>query len=304
MKPSPFVHHAPRSVDEAVALLAEVGHDGKVLAGGQSLIPILNMRLAAPAHLVDINRVSGLGDVEVTQDAVRIGALVRHAQLERHEGAHAALPLLRQALLNVAHPVIRNRGTTVGSIAHADPSGEMPAVLALLDGHVEVASARGTRQIASSDFFLGPLESSLAEDEMAVGASFRRLPAGTGTAFLESARRHGDYALAGVAAAVTAVDGVVTGVRLSFVSVTPTPDVLDLTEAFAGRAVRDVDWSEAAEPARQHVDPDADIHATVAYRQMLVGVLTTRALAAAAAAATGDLTDTDGAPQAGAARKA
>jgi carbon-monoxide dehydrogenase medium subunit len=304
VKPSPFVHHAPRSVDEAVAVLAEVGHDGKVLAGGQSLIPILNMRLAAPAHLVDINRVSGLDEIEVTPHAVRIGALVRHAELERHEGARAALPLLRQALLNVAHPVIRNRGTTVGSIAHADPSGEMPAVLALLDGQVEVASARGARRIAAADFFLGPLESSLAEDEMAVGASFQRLPAGSGTAFLESARRHGDYALAGVAAAVTAVDGVVRRVRLSFVSVTPTPDVLDLTEAFAGRDVQNVDWSEAAEPARAFVDPDADIHASAAYRRMLVGVLTTRALAQAAAAATGDPLDTDAAPQAGAARKA
>jgi aerobic carbon-monoxide dehydrogenase medium subunit len=308
VKPSSFVHHAPRSVDEAVTVLAEVGHDGKVLAGGQSLIPILNMRLAAPAHLIDINRVSGLGEITVTPGAVRIGALVRHAQLERHEGARAALPLLRQALLNVAHPVIRNRGTTVGSIAHADPSGEMPAVLALLDGHVEVASARGARQIASADFFLGPLESSLAEDEMAVGASFQRLPAGSGTAFLETARRHGDYALAGVAAAVTAVDGAVSRVRLSFVSVTPTPDVLDLTEVFAGRSMRDVDWTEAAGPAREHVDPDADIHATVAYRRMLVGVLTAKALARAVAAATGDpidtATDTGAAPPAGAARKA
>ena len=305
MKPSPFVHHAPRSVDEAVAVLAEVGHDGKVLAGGQSLIPILNMRLAAPAHLVDINRVSGLGDVEVTPDAVRIGALVRHAQLERHEGAHAALPLLRQALLNVAHPVIRNRGTTVGSIAHADPSGEMPAVLALLDGHVEVASARGTRQIACRRLLPRPARVEPRRGRAGRGArrSGGCRPA-RGTAFLESARRHGDYALAGVAAAVTAVDGVVTGVRLSFVSVTPTPDVLDLTEAFAGRAVRDVDWSEAAEPARQHVDPDADIHATRRLPPDARGRPDHPGAGQAAAAATGDLTDTDAAPQAGAARKA
>src|SRR4051794_19561687 len=304
VKPSPFVHHAPRTVDEAVPVLAEVGPDAKVPAGGQSFTPMLTMRLAAPAPLVDINRVSGLGTVEVTPDAVRIGALVRHAELERHGGARAALPLLRQALVNVAHPAIRNRGTTVGSIAHADPSGEMPAVLALLDGEVQGASATGTRRIPAADFFLGPLESSLAEDEMAVGASFQRLPAGSGTAFLESARRHGDYALAGVAAAVTAVGGVVHRVRLSFVSVTPTPDVLDLTEAFAGRDLRDIDWSEAAEPAREHVDPDADVHATVAYRRMLVGVLTTRALAQAAAAATGDPPETDAAPWAGAAGKA
>jgi aerobic carbon-monoxide dehydrogenase medium subunit len=282
VKPSAFVHHGPRSVDEALAVLAEFSHDAKVLAGGQSLIPILNMRLAAPGHLVDINRVAGLDTVEVTPIAVHIGALVRHAQLERHVGAFAHLPLLRQALVNVAHPVIRNRGTTVGSIAHADPSGEMPAVLALTNGYVDVASSRGTRTVAARDFFLGPLESCLAEDEMATGASFGRFPAGTGTAFAESTRRHGDYALAGVAAAVTVLDGLITSVRASFVSVTPTPDVLDLSDVLAGSTPEDGDWAKAAELARDHVDPDADIHASAQYRRMLVGVLTARVLAEAA----------------------
>jgi carbon-monoxide dehydrogenase medium subunit len=282
VKPSAFVHHGPRSVDEALAVLAEFSHDAKVLAGGQSLIPILNMRLAAPGHLVDINRVAGLDTVEVTPIAVHIGALVRHAQLERHVGAFAHLPLLRQALVNVAHPVIRNRGTTVGSITHADPSGEMPAVLALTNGYVDVASSRGTRTVAARDFFLGPLESCLAEDEMATGASFGRFPAGTGTAFAESTRRHGDYALAGVAAAVTVLDGLITSVRASFVSVTPTPDVLDLSDVLAGSTPEDGDWAKAAELARDHVDPDADIHASAQYRRMLVGVLTARVLAEAA----------------------
>ena len=286
MKPSTFVHHAPRSVDEALAVLAEFGHDGKVLAGGQSLIPILNMRLASPGHLVDINRVAGLDSVEVTADAVHIGALVRHAQLERHVGAFAALPLLRQALVNVAHPVIRNRGTTVGSIAHADPSGEMPAVLALTSGYVDVASSRGTRTVAARDFFLGPLESCLAEDEMATGASFGCFPPGTGMAFAESTRRHGDYALAGVAAAVTVLDGLITSARASFVSVTPTPDVLDLSELLVGSAPEDCDWAKAAELAIEHVDPDTDIHASAEYRRMLVGVLIARVLAEAATNAT------------------
>ena len=292
MKPSAFVHHAPRSVDEALAALAEFGHDGKVLAGGQSLIPILNMRLASPGHLVDINRVAGLDTVEVTPDAVRIGSLVRHAQLERHVGAFAALPLLRQALVNVAHPVIRNRGTTVGSIAHADPSGEMPAVLALTSGYVDLASSRGTRTVAASDFFLGPLESCLAEDEMATGASFGCFPAGTGMAFAESTRRHGDYALAGVAAAVTVLDGLITSARASFVSVTPTPDVLDLSELLAGSAPEEGDWAKAAELAREHVDPETDIHASAEYRRMLVGVLTARVLAEAASNATTTATGT------------
>jgi carbon-monoxide dehydrogenase medium subunit len=268
-------------VDEALAVLADLGHEAKVLAGGQSLIPILNMRLAAPGHLVDINRIVGLDAIEVTPDAIHIGALVRHAQLERHVSAFAHLPLLRQALVNVAHPVIRNRGTTVGSIAHADPSGEMPAVLALTTGHVDVASSRGTRTVSAKDFFLGPLESCLEADEMATGASFGRFPAGTGTAFAESTRRHGDYALAGVAAAVTVDDGLITSARVSFVSVTPTPDVLDLSELFAGNAPEDCDWAGAAELAREHVDPDSDIHASAEYRRMLVGVLTARVLAEA-----------------------
>ena len=282
MKPAPFAHHAPRSVEEAVSVLAEVGHDGKILAGGQSLIPILNMRLASPAHLVDINRVTGLDGVEVGPDHVRVGALVRHAQLERHEDAYAALPLLRQALVNVAHPAIRNRGTTVGSIAHADAAGEMPAILVLTDGVVEAAGPRGSREIAARDFFEGPLETSLAEDEMAVAVRFRRFAPGTATAFAESARRHGDYAMAGVAAAVTAADGVITAASASFVSVTDVPTVLDLTDLLAGQGTATADWSAAAEAVRAHIEPEGDIHATADYRRMLAGELARRVLRQAA----------------------
>lgn len=282
MKPAPFAHHAPRSVEEAVSVLAEVGHDGKILAGGQSLIPILNMRLASPAHIIDINRVTGLDGVDVGPDHVRVGALVRHAQLERHEDAYAALPLLRQALVNVAHPAIRNRGTTVGSIAHADAAGEMPAILVLTDGVVEAAGPRGSREIAARDFFEGPLETSLAEDEMAVAVRFRRFAPGTATAFAESARRHGDYAMAGVAAAVTAADGVITAASASFVSVTDVPTVLDLTDVLAGQETDAADWSAAAEAVRGHIEPEGDIHATADYRRMLAGELARRVLRQAA----------------------
>lgn len=282
MKPAPFAHHAPRSVEEAVSVLAEVGHDGKILAGGQSLIPILNMRLASPAHIVDINRVTGLDGVDVGPDHVRVGALVRHAQLERHEDAYAALPLLRQALVNVAHPAIRNRGTTVGSIAHADAAGEMPAILVLTDGVVEAAGPRGSREIAARDFFEGPLETSLAEDEMAVAVRFRRFAPGTATAFAESARRHGDYAMAGVAAAVTAADGVITAASASFVSVTDVPTVLDLTDVLAGQETDAADWFAAAEAVRAHIEPEGDIHATADYRRMLAGELARRVLRQAA----------------------
>lgn len=282
MKPAPFAHHAPRSVEEAVSVLAEVGHDGKILAGGQSLIPILNMRLASPAHIVDINRVTGLDGVDVGPDHVRVGALVRHAQLERHADAYAALPLLRQALVNVAHPAIRNRGTTVGSIAHADAAGEMPAILVLTDGVVEAAGPRGSREIAARDFFEGPLETTLAEDEMAVAVRFRRFAPGTATAFAESARRHGDYAMAGVAAAVTAADGVITAASTSFVSVTDVPTVLDLTDVLAGQETDAADWSAAAEAVRAHIEPEGDIHATADYRRMLAGELARRVLRQAA----------------------
>jgi aerobic carbon-monoxide dehydrogenase medium subunit len=285
VKPAPFVHHAPHSVDEAVAVLAEVGHDGKVLAGGQSLVPMLNMRLATPSHLVDINGVPGLDQVSVTASEVRVGALVRHAQLEHHEEAGAALPLLRQALRHVAHPVIRNRGTAVGSIAHADAAGELPAVLALCDGVVEVRSAAGAREVSTGDFFAGPLETSLGPDELVVAVRFRRPAPATGTAFHERARRHGDYALAGVAAAVTVDGGRVVDARLSFVSVTEVPGVLDLTPLLAGHDAADLDVSSVDEAVRGQIEPDSDIHATAEYRAMLAAHLSRLALAEASARA-------------------
>lgn len=285
MKPPPFTHHAPTSVEEAVAVLAEVGHDGKVLAGGQSLIPVLNMRLAQPGHLVDINQVAGLDRVEVRQDCVRVGALVRHASLERDPGARHTLPLLSQALRNVAHPAIRNRGTTVGSIAHADAAGEMPSVATLTEAVIEASSSRGTREIAAADFFAGPLETTLAEDELVVAIRFGRLPGGTSTAFLESARRQGDYALAGVGVALTVADGVIARARASFVSVTDVPDVLDLTEVVVGVEPGAVRWSDIDDVVGSHVDPQADIHATADYRRALVTELTKRAFTQAATGA-------------------
>ena len=282
MKPAPFVHHAPRTVDETVAVLAEVGDDGKVLAGGQSLIPVLNMRLASPGHLVDVNGVAGLDAVDVTDTWVRVGALVRHAGLERHDGAATALPLLRQAVRNVAHPAIRNRGTTVGSIAHADPAGEMPTVLVLTGGVVEAVGAGGRREIDAADFFAGPLETTLRHDELVEAVRFGRFSPGTRTTFLESARRHGDYALAGVAVAVDLGDaGEVRAARACFVSVTPVPTVLDLSPALAGWAAGAPVPADVVELVRAHVEPEGDIHASADYRRMLAAELTLRALAAA-----------------------
>jgi carbon-monoxide dehydrogenase medium subunit len=283
VKPSPFAYSAPTSLADALALLADVGSDGKILAGGQSLVPILNMRLAAPAHLIDINRIPDLAYVRVEDGGVRIGALARHADVENDGAAFEALPLLRQALRLVAHPVIRNRGTTVGSLAHADPSGEMTAVLALTGGTVELARQGASRTVDAIEFFVAPLESAVEPGEMAVSAFFPAPPPLTGTTFVEVARRHGDYAVCGLAAMVTVrEDGTVEQARAAYVSVGPTPVLLDLTEAVHGRAVAEADWDAAGSLAQGQVDPEPDIHATADYRRHLVGVLTGRALREAA----------------------
>jgi carbon-monoxide dehydrogenase medium subunit len=286
VKPPAFTYHRPTGLDEALAVLAETGEDGKVLAGGQSLVPVLNMRLAAPAHLVDINRLPGLASVRADPTAVRVGALVRHADLERDRPAAGILPLLAEATRHVAHPAVRNRGTTVGSLAHGDPAAEMPAVLALLGGHVELASAGGRRTVAAAEFFVGPLETAIRPGELAVAAVFP-VPAGrTGTAWLELSRRHGDYALCGVGALVTVDDDLrVTGARVACCSVGPVPVVIDVTDAVAGRPGASADWTAAGALAAGKVDPDGDIHATAAYRRHLVGVLTARALRTATDAA-------------------
>ncbi|CAN7341079.1 FAD binding domain-containing protein [Knoellia sp. LjRoot47] len=298
MKPAPFVHHSPRTLDEAVTVLGEVGHDGKVLAGGQSLIPVLNMRLAQPAHLVDINRVDGLGTVTVTDTHVRVGATVRHAQLEKHDEAYAVLPLLRQALRNVAHPAIRNRGTTVGSIAHADAAGEMPSIAVLTDAVIEAIGPRGRREIAASEFFEGPLQTVLEADEILEAVRFGRFTPGTLTAFLESARRHGDYALAGLGVAVElegeGTDAVVRTARAAYVSVTDIPVVLDLSEAVAGQPVSTTSWNGVEELVQAGIAPEADIHASSDYRRALAVELTRRALTTAATTTETATTTTEG----------
>ena len=282
MKPAPFAYHRATNLDEALDALASTG--GKVLAGGQSLVPLLSMRLASPEALVDLNPVGGLDTVEVAGGGVRIGALVRHAALEHHDGAHAANPLLRRALGQVAHATIRNRGTTVGSLVHADPAAEMPAVLALLGGHVDVRSRdRGARRIAAADLVAGPMESSLADDEIAVAAFFPDPPAGAGTAWLELARRHGDYAMAGVGTVVRCAEGVVTSASVALISVGPGPVVVDLDAAVAGTAYAENDWEDALALVDEAIEPEGDIHATAAYRRELARVLTARALRAAAA---------------------
>jgi 2-furoyl-CoA dehydrogenase FAD binding subunit len=274
VKPAPFNYVRPGSLDDALAALA--GDPGaKVLAGGQSLVPLLSMRLAAPAGLVDINGLPGLDQVLVDAHGVRVGALARHADVLASAEARASQPLLAAALAHVAHPTIRNRGTTVGSIVHADAAAEMPMVLRLLGGSLDVASSSGRRTIAADDLFAGPLESTLGHDEIAVEAFFPALAEGAGIGFEEIARRHGDYALCGVGALV---DG--ESVRVGYLSVCDVPTVVDLTGVADDRL---------GDTALEHLDPGDDIHASAAYRAQLVRVLTGRVVAAARKMAQGGL---------------
>jgi carbon-monoxide dehydrogenase medium subunit len=266
VKPAPFAYVRPRTLDEALEALA--GDPGaKVLAGGQSLVPLLSMRLAAPTLLVDINGLPDLDHLTCSDDGVRIGALARHADVLADAEAQRVQPLVAMALRHVAHATIRNRGTTVGSLVHADAAAEMPVVLKLLGGSLEVASSSGRRTIAAEDLFAGPLESTLAHDEIALAASFPALAPGAGVAFDEVSRRHGDYALCGAAALVED-----ERVRVGYLSVSDVPTVVDLT------GVAEADLGDVA---LEHLDPAGDIHATADYRAQLVRVLTRRVVRAA-----------------------
>jgi aerobic carbon-monoxide dehydrogenase medium subunit len=286
MKPPVFEYHRPGTVAEALTVLAEVGHDGKVLAGGQSLVPLLNMRLAAPAHLVDVNWLTELDEVTREPEGVRVGALARHARVEHDPGAAEAVPLLGQAIGDIAHATVRNRGTVVGSLVHADPAAELPAVLVLLGGTMELASAGdgGPRRVAAADFFLGPLESAVRPGELATAAVFPAPPAGSGSAWVEVARRAGDYAVCGVGALVTLDrDRRIVAARAALISVGPVPVPVELTDALGGQPHDAADWAAAGRLAAAAVDPEDDIHASAAYRRQLAGVLTARAARAAAA---------------------
>jgi len=277
VKPPPFTYHRPGTVEEAAQLLADLGEEAKVIAGGQSLVPLLNFRLAAPDHLVDVNHVAGLDRLAAGPGGVEAGATVRDARLLRDAAVAEAHPLLVEATGWIAHPVIRNRGTVCGSLAHADPAAELPAVLAAVGGEVEAVAWRGgrltTRRVAAADLFTGPLQTTLDADELVVAARFPATGPRTGGAVEELARRHGDYALAGVVLTVT-VDGDSAPVegRAAYLSCAPTPVVVDLAPVLAGGAGAVRDLVAAA------LDPTDDIHATGAYRRHLAATLTVRAL--------------------------
>jgi carbon-monoxide dehydrogenase medium subunit len=283
MKPAPFSYHAPTTVDEAVALLAKLGqHDGRVLAGGQSLVPTMAFRIAQPAHLIDINGIVELASLKTEGDVAYIGACVRHAAFEGEALPGVTGALLRKVVQNIAHYPIRTRGTFCGSIANADPASEWCCVMAALDGVVALRSHRGTRRVPAAEFYQGVMTTSLSEDELVVAAELPMLSAGTRTGFVEFSRRKGDFAIAMVLVVYRLVNGLMTEPRVAVGAVEPYARRLrEAEEVLRGRTPSANVFAAAAKVAAAAVDPMEDINNTSAYRRGLVLTLTQRALESA-----------------------
>jgi carbon-monoxide dehydrogenase medium subunit len=281
VKPAPFEYFRPRSMDEALDLLTAHGADAKPLAGGQSLIPAMNFRLATPAVLVDLNEIAGLSNLTSLDGFVRVGGMARHRALEHSETIAREAPLVADAMPFVAHAAIRTRGTLGGSLAHADPAAELPAVMLALDAVFTLRSGRGTRTVCASDFFTGLFTTVLEPGELLTEVAIPRRPPRSAHAFAEMARRHGDYALAGAAASV-AVDerGLCKEARVALFSVGDRPVLAEhARRALVGERPTAGTIRGAAEAAAAHdIDPPADIHASSAYRRHLAAVLTRRVL--------------------------
>ncbi|HEX6452924.1 MAG TPA: xanthine dehydrogenase family protein subunit M [Trebonia sp.] len=288
MKPPRFTYHAPATVGDALGLLQEYGDRSKVLAGGQSLFPVLSFRLAAPENLIDINRLPGLDTIErIPEGGWRIPALVRQRQAERSPALAAGAPLLTEALAQVAHPQIRNRGTICGSLAHADSSAEMPAVMLALDARMTIASAAGTRVVGADDFFLFHMTTAVEPHELLLAVEFDDPAPRTHFSFAEFAPRKGDFCLAGVAVSATfAADGTVSACRVVAAGVSATPLRLrPVEELITGSALNPGVLVAAQNAASGAVDPAGDVHADAAYRRQLAAVLVRRALTIVAARA-------------------
>ncbi len=282
MKPAAFDYIAADSIAMAFEALAQAGDDGKIIAGGQSLVPMLNFRMLRPSTLIDINRIAGLDVIAETGEAIRVGALTRHYQLETSPVITRHLPVLSCAMTHVAHLAIRNRGTIGGSLAHADPAAELPMMALLLDAELRIASASGERAAAARDFFLGALTVDLAAGEIITGIVLPKLPPRTGWGFEEVARRHGDFALAAVAATLTVSGGAIEQARIALTGVCPT--ALRATGAenlLIGHALESDLVSRVIDAVRAAIEPETDLHASSDYRRHLAGVLTGRALTAA-----------------------
>lgn len=287
MKPALFEYVAPETVEAAVAALS-ADETARPLAGGQSLIPTMNFRLSTPGLLVDLRRIETLRGIAVADGTIRVGAMTRHRELETHDGANAANPLIGEVLDNVAHIAIRNRGTVGGSIAHADSAAELPCLLVATGGAVSVQGPDGSRDIAAGDLFRFHMTTALEQDEILTEIRIPALPPATGYAFEEYARRRGDYALAGVCTLLTIRDGVCAEARIAACGIAARPVRLAAAEdALRGRAVDEGARAEAGEAAKGYATAPADMQASEAYRRDLLAALVRRTLTAAAKRAGG-----------------
>ena len=282
MKPAAFDYVIADSIDMAVASLADGGGDAKIIAGGQSLVPMLNFRLLRPSVLIDINRIGDLAFIEEAGKKIRVGALTRHYQLETSPVIARHLPVLASAMTHVAHLAIRNRGTIGGSLSHADPAAELPMMALLLDAELHIASASGKRTIAARDFFVGALTVDLARDDIVTEIVLPKLPPKTGWGFEEVARRSGDFALAAAAATLTLSAGVISQARIALTGVGATPVRAAEAEALlVGQALEPGLIDRIIDAVRAAIEPDTDLHASSDYRRHLGGVLAGRAVSAA-----------------------
>lgn len=288
MKPPKFDYHAPASVEEALALLRRYGGDAKLLAGGQSLMPLLNFRLSRPAALVDLNRIPSLAYISEHDGQVRLGAMTRQRTIEFDAVVARKLPLLKEATRWVGHLPIRTRGTIGGSLAHADPSAEYPAVLTALEGEVVARGPKGERVVKAGDLFRTYLTTSLEAEEILVEVRMPAMPAGAGYALEEFTRRHGDFAIVGIAAVIVREGQRCKSARLATAGAGPVPLRLRAAEEILERdGLGEAAIDAAAGRAAELVAPDSDIHASADYRRHLTGVLTRRAIRRALAVARG-----------------
>ncbi len=284
MKPAPFAYVRAESLGDAIGLLEEHGDGAKVLAGGQSLMATLNMRLSAPELLVDIGRVPGLAGIEASGNGLRIGAMTRHAEVEASALIAARAPLIASAMPHIAHPAVRNRGTFGGSVAFADPAAELPACAVALGARMEIAGKNGTRTVDADEFFQGLYETALDRDEILTALEVPGIEAGWKSGFLEFARRQGDYAMIGLAAHVEVEDGIFGGGRLVFFGAGERP----VSAVRSAALLEGERWSDAldagiAETLKEELDPFEDLNADAAMRRHLAGVLVKRTLGALAA---------------------
>jgi CO/xanthine dehydrogenase FAD-binding subunit len=280
MKPAPFKYIAATSLEHALALKAEHGDDAKFLAGGQSLMPAMNFRLAQPAIIIDINGIEDLAGIRPSGGTTRVGPVTRYRALQRDAGFAQLFPLIGEALPHIAHPQIRNRGTIGGNLSHADPASELPAIAVALRARFRVQAAKQERWIEAPDFFAGALTTDLKPDEMLTEIELPLAKPRTGSCFMEIARRRGDFAIVGVAAMVTLGDeDKCTAIRLAFCGVGQTPvDASPAADGLIGHTLTEEALRDAAASVQTMIDPGGSVHATADYQRHIAGVLTERAL--------------------------